>query len=232
MQKTRYETEWIKEQQHFFNSMNLNWVCTCRKWYEGLTNLFSTHQFIYIHLLHVFIASSNEWKRLEVDQWPPERFVLYHNLSRIHPWGMNLSGSSKRRWVYFRELGYFSLQIHQPHTQFTCSSICLRFCNAFCHALAYAITANGVCLHFLVPPLAQCCFFRASCLDITAYINRWVSFREKSTLCNSFIQKRGVVLLWGWAYFQEIMVQEQDNQNDSYHEFKTELTQFQAPVVS
>ena len=27
----------------------------------------------------------------------------------------------------------------------------------FCHALGYAITANGVCLHLLAPPLAQCC---------------------------------------------------------------------------
>ena len=119
--------------------------------------------------VHVFIAGSNEWKRLEVDQWPPERFVLYRSLSKIRPWGMNLSGSSKRRWVYFWELWYFSLQIHPPHTQFTCSSICVRFCNTFCHALAYAITANVVCLHSLAPPPAQCCFFRASCLDITAY---------------------------------------------------------------
>ena len=31
----------------------------------------------------------------------------------------------------------------------------------FCHVLAYAITANGVCLHLLVPPLAQYCFFSA-----------------------------------------------------------------------
>ena len=64
-------------------------------------------------------------------------------------------------------------------------------------AFAYAITVNGVCLHFLVPPLAQCGFFRVSCLDITAYLIRWVSFGEKSTLCNSFIQKRGVVLFRG-----------------------------------
>ena len=32
--------------------------------------------------------------------------------------------------------------------------------------LAYAITANGVCLHLLVPPLAQCCYFGAC--NITA----------------------------------------------------------------
>ena len=34
----------------------------------------------------------------------------------------------------------------------------------FCHAFAYTITANGVCLHLLVPPLAQCRFL----LNITA----------------------------------------------------------------
>ena len=38
------------------------------------------------------------------------------------------------------------------------SAICLL------SALAYAITTNGACLHLLVPPLAQCCFFGASCL--------------------------------------------------------------------
>ena len=55
------------------------------------------------------------------------------------------------------------------------------------HLLTYAITANGVCLHLLVPPLTQCCFFGASYC-----INGWVYFRDKSTLCNNFIQKRGV----------------------------------------
>ena len=39
----------------------------------------------------------------------------------------------------------------------------------------------------------------------------------------------GVILFQGLAYFQEIMVQEQDNQNDSYHEFKTELTHSSKP---
>ena len=34
----------------------------------------------------------------------------------------------------------------------------------FCHWLA--MTANGVCLHLLVPPLAKCCLFSASCLNI------------------------------------------------------------------
>ena len=28
---------------------------------------------------------------------------------------------------------------------------------SFCSTIAYEMTANGVCLHLLVPPLAQCC---------------------------------------------------------------------------
>ena len=59
----------------------------------------------------------------------------------------------------------------------------------------YAITANGVCLHLLVPPLAQCsctvllllCFLR----NITTCASRWAYFQEKSTLCNNFIQRGG-----------------------------------------
>ena len=55
-----------------------------------------------------------------------------------------------------------------------------------CHALVYAINANGVCL------LVQCCFFS----DIMYNgINRWMYFREKSTLGN-FIKKKGVDLFW------------------------------------
>ena len=36
--------------------------------------------------------------------------------------------------------------------------------SASCHSLAYAITSTGVCLWLSAPPLAQCCFFGASCL--------------------------------------------------------------------
>ena len=35
----------------------------------------------------------------------------------------------------------------------------------FCHVFAYAITANSVCLHLLVPPLTQHCLSGASCLQ-------------------------------------------------------------------
>ena len=41
----------------------------------------------------------------------------------------------------------------------TCSDSAMPF-----YQLAYAITANGVCLHLLVPPLTQYWFFSASCL--------------------------------------------------------------------
>ena len=36
-----------------------------------------------------------------------------------------------------------------------------------------------------------------------AVINRRPYFREKSTLCNNFIQKRGWAYFQGWAYFRE-----------------------------
>ena len=54
----------------------------------------------------------------------------------------------------------------------------------------HAITANGVWLHLLVPPLAQCCFFRASCTACTAAY--WIGGRTSRA---SF--KKG-----GWFIFE------------------------------
>ena len=45
----------------------------------------------------------------------------------------------------------------------------------FCHVLAYAITANGVRLHLLVPSPLYC------------GLNSWMYFQEKSILCNNFV---------------------------------------------
>ena len=70
----------------------------------------------------------------------------------------------------------------------------------FCHVLAYTIKANDVCLNLLVSPLTKWCFFHAYGLHNSMYycINRWRTFkREKSTLCNNFIQKMGVSLFSG-----------------------------------
>ena len=72
----------------------------------------------------------------------------------------------------------------------------------FCYALAYTITANGVCLHFLVPPLAQCsilrCFLLSCITACTSYnVNRWAYFQEKSNLWNNFIHKNE-----GWLVFE------------------------------
>ena len=57
-------------------------------------------------------------------------------------------------------MGVFS-DICTPHTRqvqlvqpYLCRHAVILQC-LFCNALAYAITANGVCLHLLVPPLTQ-----------------------------------------------------------------------------
>ena len=66
------------------------------------------------------------------------------------------------------EMGMFSRvvillwKIQPPHTQSSTIYVCMHAAILqclFCHTIAYAITVDGVCLHLLVPPLAQCCFF-------------------------------------------------------------------------
>ena len=72
------------------------------------------------------------------------------------------------------------------------------------HVLAHAITANGVCLHLLVPPLAQCCFHRCL-LNITACTVAQIggcTFERKAPFATPSFTK-GVVLFQGWAYFQD-----------------------------
>ena len=77
-----------------------------------------------------------------------------------------------------RVLGLFLRAVHDIFLENTPTSHVISLALVFfvhavtlqhlsCHALAYYITANGVCLHLLVPPLAHCCFC-ASCLNKTA----------------------------------------------------------------
>ena len=64
------------------------------------------------------------------------------------------------------------------------------------NACAYAITPS------FLPSFASPSSCTALLHDrMYCRINRWVCFREKSTLCNNFKQKGG------WAYFGEITVQ-------------------------
>ena len=77
-----------------------------------------------------------------------------------------------------------------------CSDSAMALLSCAC----FAITANGVCLHLLVPPLAQCCFFRASCTPCTAAY--WIGGRTS----RASFKKGRVVYFWGWAYFWEITV--------------------------
>ena len=177
----------------------LSWVCTCGKWCEGLTNLFSTHQFNYVHLLHVFIGCSNEWKRIEVDRWPPERFVIYRNL-KIRPRGINLSGSSKWGRSEFWHFSCESTPTSHAVSLFVallCTYIMIRLCNNSKCCLSSFVSSSFctvLLLWWFLP-------------NITACINRWAYFWEKSTLYNcNFIRKRG------WSYFRGIKVREQDKQ--------------------
>ena len=62
----------------------------------------------------------------------------------------------------FLKVVIFLLKIRPPYMQLV-MYVCVIFQCLFCHALAYAITANDICLHLLVPPLAQYCYFGASC---------------------------------------------------------------------
>ena len=74
---------------------------------------------------------------------------------------MNLSGSSKRGGGHIFESWNMSTShaVNLAQLMHACSVLqCL-----FCHELAYA---NDVWLHLLVPPLAQCCYFGASCLTL------------------------------------------------------------------
>ena len=45
------------------------------------------------------------------------------------------------------------------HASITRARVTYMWGGVFCHALVNAITASVVCLHLLVPPLVQCCFF-------------------------------------------------------------------------
>ena len=79
-------------------------------------------------------------------------------------------------WAFFfPRVMIFHSKIHPPQAvslalfMDACSAtfvVPLLLCH-FCYALAYTITANGVCLCFLVPPLVQCSIlqcFLLSCI--------------------------------------------------------------------
>ena len=143
----------------------------------------STLDYIYMHSWFVWVCHYS--------------IINYCNISKIRSWVMNLSGSSKRGVGIFLRVVIFLLKIHPPHTQLVSPYLCtLLQCFSFL-ALAYAITASGVCLHLLVPPLAQCCFFGASCCMYYG-INRWMYFERKARFATASFKKAG------WAYFERL----------------------------
>ena len=107
---------------------------------------------------------------------------LYHNLSK-YAHGDGLRSSS------------FMFTCSDP-TMLLMSCACLGNNNKWC------------CLHLFVPPLAQCCFFGASCLTQPSMyygINRWAYFRERKAAPFATTSFRK-----GWrAYFHKIKILEQ-----------------------
>ena len=55
-------------------------------------------------------------------------------------------------------------EVGKPGNKVICTHAMTLHC-LFCHVL---VCANDVGLHFLVPPLAQCCFFGASCFSFVS----------------------------------------------------------------
>jgi len=84
---------------------------------------------------------------------------MYNNLSKIRPWAMNLSSVSKRGVGDIFESCDISLEKTLPTSHAVSQALFMHALVIlqclFCHALIYAITANSVFLHLLVPPLLQ-----------------------------------------------------------------------------
>ena len=118
-------------------------------------------------------------------------WILYCNLSK-YTYVWYLKGLLKKGVGIFYRAVLFLLKLHPPHTQFRpiyVTDAVIPQC-LFCHVIA---SANDVCLHLLVPPLAMSCLLvQHNCMYCC--INRWAYFQEKSTFCN--IQKGRL------AYFQ------------------------------
>ena len=138
------------------------------------------------------------WKVLQV--WMTlNSQCSYSNLSKIHPWKINLSGSSKRGVGIFSRVVMFLLNIYPPQMQlvkfymYLCLHAVILQC-LFCYALAYAITANGACLHLLVPPLAIYRLFVASCITAcTAQIGGRTFERKAPFATTSFKNGGGLI---------------------------------------
>ena len=129
---------------------------------------------------------------------------MYHNLSKIRPRVMNLSGTSKRRVGVFSRVVIF-LSKNTPTSRAVSLALVMYACSdSAMPLLSFTCLCNNskLCLPPFVSPssckvLLRWCFL-LNCMYCS--INGWAYFREKSTLCNNFIHKRG------GGYFREITV--------------------------
>ena len=123
---------------------------------------------------------------------------MYCSLSKMLPYmGNELKELLKEGMGMFSRVVILLWKIQPPHTQsstiYVCRHAAILQC-LFCHTIAYAITVNGVCLHFVSPSSCTVLllwWFLHNCM-YTIGIKRWAYFRKKSTLCNNFVEKRGV----------------------------------------
>ena len=104
--------------------------------------------------------------------------------------------SSKRGVSVFLRVVIFLSKICPPHTQ--SRPIVMYPCSDSAMPLLSCACLSTLCLPSFTSPSSctVCCFL----LNITTctmadWIGKWVWIQEKSTLCNNFIQKRGLGLL-------------------------------------
>ena len=133
---------------------------------------------------------------------------------------MMLSGSWSERWVYFCVM-IFPSKIPPPHMQlvkYGCMLTVVLQCLS-CDALGCAITANGVCLHWLVSLLHYTAYSVLLAKHNRMYdsINIWVyiyTFERKFTYCNTLIKKREVGLFMRVDLFHFRRLHWQTDRND------------------
>ena len=132
----------------------------------------------------------------------------YYNLPKIHPWALNC-GSSKREMGLFLRVVIILSKIRPSNTQlvylYLCTHGVILQC-FFCYALAYAITANDLCLHLLVPPHSKYCFFSASYSACTIAQIGGRTIERKAAFATTLLKKGGGLILQKQVFLLEMAV--------------------------
>ena len=125
----------------------------------------------------------------------------------------NIHIGNKLKWLLKQGGGHIlescdiSLKITPtlPSTQSNPIYVCMQlFFNA--PFFIYVIAANSVCLHLLVPPLVQCCFFLLNITACTVAKIGGHTIKRTAPFATTLFKKGGWAYFRGWAYFWEITV--------------------------